>query len=406
MRASSNGRRPRLLVLNQYYWPGVEATANLLTELCTALADEYDLTVVVGAAEGQPAESVRDGVTIVRVHSTTYDRTQLSRRAANYFTYITAAVRKSLASPRPDVIVCMTDPPFVAAAARIVAQRFRVPLVVISQDVFPEIAVRLGRLNGPIVIGVLRAVIASSLRFADRVVVIGDTMQQRIEEKGVDPARIRVIPNWGDTTGITPQPRDNAWARRHGLVGRFVVMHSGNVGHAQDLDTLIRAASLMRDLDDLRILIIGTGARRAELAELAKRLETDAVSFLPYQPRDVLPESLASADLHFVGLARGLAGLVVPSRLWGVLAAGRPVLAAAEEESETVATVRAAECGITLPPGDPLRLAEVIRACHDGAYDLEAMGRRARAYAEVEADRSVAVARYRRVLEEVRDDRG
>ena len=125
-------------------------------------------------------------------------------------------------------------------------------------------------------------------------------------------------------------------------------------------------------------------------------------SFLPYQAREVLPDSLGSADVHFVGLARGLAGYVVPSRLWGVLAAGRPVLAGAEDESETIAVVRDAQCGISVPPGDPLRLAEAIRACHDGVYDLEAMGRRARAYAEGEADRSVAVARYREVLEEVR----
>jgi colanic acid biosynthesis glycosyl transferase WcaI len=298
----------------------------------------------------------------------------------------------------------MTDPPFIAAAARLVARRFRVPLVVISQDVFPEIAVRLGRLRNPVVVGVLRALIASSLRQADRVVVIGETMSHRIEEKGVDPARIRVIPNWGDAERITPQPRDNAWARAQGLVGRFVVMHSGNVGHAQDLDTLIRAAALLRDLDDLRIVIVGLGARHAELSALADVLEVDSVTFLPYQPREALPESLASADVHFVGLARGLAGYVVPSRIWGVLAAGRPVLAAADAESETALLVRETDCGIAVPPGEPLRLAEAIRACHDGVHDLEAMGRRARAYAEAKADRSFAVARYRSVLAEVRDE--
>ena len=399
----ANGRRPRLLVLNQYYWPGVEATANLLTELCSALVADFDVTVVVGAARGEPERSVRDGVTILRVHSTTYDRTQLSRRAANYFTYVFGAVRKALASPRPDVVVCMTDPPFIATAAQVVAGRFRVPLVVICQDVFPEIAVKLGRLRNPMVVGLLRVLIASSLRSADRVVVIGATMSRRIEEKGVDPARIRVIPNWGDAERITPQPRDNSWAREHGLAGRFVVMHSGNVGHAQDLDTLIRAAALLRDLDDLRIVIVGIGARHAELSALAELFEVDAVTFLPYQPREALPESLASADVHFVGLARGLAGYIVPSRIWGVLSAGRPVLAAADEESETVALVRETGCGVTVPPGDALRLAEAIRACHDGRHDLEAMGRRARAYAEARGDRSVAVARYRSVLEEVRN---
>src|SRR5713101_74609 len=290
----ANGRRPRLLVLNQYYWPGIEATANLLAELCSALVADFDVTVVVGAAQGEPERTVRDGVTILRVHSTTYDRTQLSRRASNYFTYVLGAVRRALTLPRPDVVVCMTDPPFVATAAQVVASRFRAPLVVISQDVFPEIAVRLGRLRNPIAVGLLRVLIASSLRHADRVVVIGETMSRRIEEKGVDPARIRVIPNWGDAERITPQPRDNSWAHAHGLAGRFVVMHSGNVGHAQDLDTLIRAATLLRDLDDLRIAIVGTGARHAELSALAGTLEVDAVRFLPYQPRELLSESLAS----------------------------------------------------------------------------------------------------------------
>jgi glycosyltransferase involved in cell wall biosynthesis len=300
----------------------------------------------------------------------------------------------------------MTDPPFIAAAAGIVARRFRVPLVVVTQDVFPEIAVKLGRLRNPLVVGVLRALIASSLRNADRVVVIGETMKQRIEAKGVDSARIRVIPNWGDAERISPQPRDNEWSREHGLDGCFVVMHSGNVGHAQDLDTLIRAAALLRDLDDLRIVIVGVGARHAELAALAELLEVDSVVFHAYQSRELLPQSLASADVHFVGLARGLAGYVVPSRVWGVLAAGRPVLAAADEDSETVALVRETGCGVAVPPGDPLRLAEAIRACYDGDHDLAEMGRRARAFAEAGAGRSVAVARYRSVLEEVSNGRG
>lgn len=402
MHADANGRRPRLLVLNQYYWPGVEATANLLAELCEALAADYEVTVVVGASPGQPERSDRGGVAILRTRSTTYDRTQLSRRAANYLTYITGAVRTSLTLPRPDVVVCMTDPPFIGAAAQLVARRFRVPLVAISQDVFPEIAVRLGRLRNPVIIGVLGGLIASSLRYADRTVVIGETMRRRIVAKGVDPARIRVIPNWGDVHRITPQPRDNAWSRAHGLDGRFVVMHSGNVGHAQDLDSLIRASTLLRDLANLRIVIVGTGARHAELTALAERLEADSVEFLPYQPREQLSDSLSSANVHFVGLARGLAGFVVPSRTWGVLAAGRPVLAAAEDESETAVVVRETGCGVVVRPGDPFQLAEAIRACHDGVHDLEAMGRRARAYAEAEADREIAVARYRQVLEEVR----
>src|SRR5205814_989589 len=135
---------------------------------------------------------------------------------------------------------------------------------------------------------------------------------------------------------------------------------------------------------------------------LARVPDADAVRCLPWQPYERRAEPIAAAHVHVVGLARGLAGYIVPSRMWGVLAAGRPVIAAAEDESETAAVVRKTGCGVVVPPGDPFRLAETIRACHDGRYDLEEMGRRARAYAEQETDRSIAVDRYRSVLDEVR----
>jgi glycosyltransferase involved in cell wall biosynthesis len=178
-------------------------------------------------------------------------------------------------------------------------------------------------------------------------------------------------------------------------------MHFGNVGHAQDIDSLIRATTLLRDLDDLVVPIIGVGARLEELKQLAEVLEADAVCFLPWQAYERRAEPISAADVHVVGLARGLAGYIVPSRMWGVLAAGRPVIAAAEDESETAAVVRETGCGVVVPPGDPLSLAEAIRACHDGVHDLEEMGRRARAFAEAETDRTIAVSRYRAVLEEL-----
>jgi colanic acid biosynthesis glycosyl transferase WcaI len=394
-------RQQRILVLNQYYWPGVEATANLLTELCEALAEDHDVTVIAGRAPEAPAKQVRNGVEIVRVRSTAYERSRLSRRALNYLTYVIGVMWKGMFARRPDLVICMTDPPFIGAMARVVALRFRAPLLVIAQDVFPEIAVKLGRLHNPVVVHALRLLVNSSLRSADRVVAIGDTMKRRLEEKGVRPERIRVIPNWVDVTRVRPQPRDNPWAREHRLTKRFVVMHSGNVGHAQDLDTLIRACTFLRDLDNLAVRIIGSGARREELIELARQLQAEKVRFMPWQPYELRSLSISTADVHVVGLARGLAGYVVPSRLYGVLATGRPVIAAAEEESETAQLVSRVGCGVVVRPGDPFALARAIRATHDGEYDLAEMGRRARAFAESEADRSIAIDRYEAVLAEL-----
>jgi colanic acid biosynthesis glycosyl transferase WcaI len=396
-------RRPRLLVLNQYYWPGVEATAHLLSELCGALADEFDVSVITGRVDGHgaPGLSTRDGVEIRRVRSTAYDRSRLSLRAANYLTYLAGSLVEGMRAEPPDLVLCMTDPPVIADVALVIARRFGVPLVVVSQDVFPEVAVELKRLENPLLVGTLRLAIRFYLKRADKLVAIGETMQRRLQEKGAAPDRIVVIPNWVDTSALAPQPRDSAWALEHGFEDRFVVMHSGNIGHAQDLDSLIRAGTFLRDLDRLRIALIGGGARRDELKALTRRLAVDCVQFLGYQPREVLPQSLSAADVHVVGLARGLSGYVVPSRLYGILSVGRPVIVAADADSETAKVVQEVGCGVVVPPGRPELLAAAIRSAYGGEHDLEEMGRRGREYVTGDADRRVAVERYRVLLREL-----
>jgi glycosyltransferase involved in cell wall biosynthesis len=396
--------RPRILVLNQYYWPGVEATAQLLSQLCEALAEDYDVTVVTGGLHGHelPAEEVRHGVRIVRVRSTTYDRAQLHLRAANYASYLAETVMHALRGDRPDLVLCMTDPPVVGDVGLVVARRFGAPLLVISQDVFPEIAERVKRLRHPVVVGALRKLVALYLRRADRVVAIGETMKLRLVQKGADAARVEVIPNWVDTSELQPHPRRNEWSAEQGIDDAFVVMHSGNVGHAQDLDTLVRAATFLRDLDRLQIMVVGFGARHGELTALAHRLEvTGAVRFLGYQPRARLSLSLSAGDLHYVGLARGLSGFVVPSRVYGILSVGRPVLVSADADSETARLVEEAGCGVVVPPGRPELVAGVLRDVLEGRLSLDGMGERGRAWVEREADREVAFGRYRRLVGDV-----
>src|SRR2546421_1594776 len=216
----SGRRKPRLLVLNQYYWPGIEATAQLLTELCEALSEDLDVKVVTGQLHGQetqPHRSVRNGVEIVRVPSTSFERSKLFARASNYATYLTSALLRGLRGRRPDVVLCMTDPPIVANVALLVARRFRAPLVVISQDVFPEIAVQLKRLENPVVMSLLRGLVGLYLRRAGRIGAIGGTMRRRLEEKGAPAERVHVIPNWADTQRLTPRGKANEWPRKRHL---------------------------------------------------------------------------------------------------------------------------------------------------------------------------------------------
>ena len=394
--------RSRILVLNQYYRPGVEATANLLADLCEDLAKHYDVTVVTGRVrehEDLPSDEMVNGVRVLRTRSTAFDRTQLHHRALNYGTYLTDSLLRSLSIERPQLVVCMTDPPIVGDLGVAVAKRFRAPLLVISEDVFPEIATELGRLTNPMLVGVLRRLVGFYLRRAKHIVAIGDRMRDRLVEKGAAADRVTVIPNWVDASVIRPGPRDNAWSQEQELTDSFVVMHSGNVGHAQNLDNLVYATTYLRDLDDLAVPIVGFGARHAEVTALAQRLEADRVMFLPYQPREVLSESFGSAHVHYVGLAKGLSGFVVPSRLYGILAAGRPVIVAADADSETARLVNEVECGVVVPPDRPDLIAATIRDAHDGRYDLHELGRRGREYVEREADRPVALARYRTLID-------
>jgi glycosyltransferase involved in cell wall biosynthesis len=393
--------RPHILVLNQYYKPGVEATANLLADLCESLAQEFEVTVVTGRLQGRddlPSKEIVNGVLVLRTRSTAFDRTKLYLRALNYVTYLGDSFIRAHSRKNPDLVLCMTDPPIVGDLGVAIARRRRVPLLVISEDVFPEIATELGRLTNPFVVRPLKALVGYYLRRADMVVAIGERMRERLIAKGAAPERVAVIPNWVDTSAITPRARDNEWSREAGLAGRFVVMHSGNVGHAQNLDTLILATTYLRDLDDLAVPIIGFGARHVEMQQLADRLEADPVRFLEYQPRDRLSESLSAADIHYVGLARGLSGYVVPSRLYGILSAGRPVIAAADEDSETARLVAEVGCGVVVPPDRPDLVAAAIRDARDGALDLDAMGAAGRDYVVREADRLVALGRYRDVV--------
>ena len=309
-------------------------------ELCGELADEFDVTVVTGqpSAAARPSGRATTASTIVRVA-----RPRSTARASGCARVELRDVPRRLAAspgcgaPRPDVVLCMTDPPVIADVALLVARRFRAPLVVISQDVFPEIAVELKRLDNPFVIGALRArdpllPRARRPRRRDR-----RDDAARLEEKGAPPERLRVIPNWVDTDALDAAPaRQRVERASTSLDDRFVVMHSGNIGHAQNLDSLIRAATFLRDLDDLAIVLIGDGARRAELMALAGRLEVDDGA-LPAVPgtRACCRSRSRRRTSTSSGSRAGLSGYVVPSRLYGILAAGRPVIAAADAESET-----------------------------------------------------------------------
>ncbi len=395
----------RVCFFNRSYWPDTGATGQLLTELAEDLVARhgFEVTVVTGRPpshrEPLPRRSTKGGVQIIRAAGTSFSPRRFAGRAANYLTYFVSALWTALFLPRPDVTVAMTDPPIIGLAA--LAARPRRGMVFFCQDIFPEVAGLLEDFHSSAVNAVLDRLNRFLVARATRIVALGDTMARRlVEGKGADPSRVRVIHNWADTAAISPAEKDNAFARTHGLVDRFVVLHAGNIGMAQNLDVVIDAADLLRSRPEILLLFIGDGNRRAALEQAVKARALENVRFLPFQPRDQLRWTYGSADLCLVSLKPGLAGYIVPSKLYPILAAGRPYLAAVEDASEVAAITRQYGCGVVVAPGSAPALAEQILALAADPGWRRDMGARARE-ASARFTRDSQVAAHAQVLREL-----
>ena len=397
----------KVCFFNRSYWPDQAATGQFLTELAEDLVSRYatEVTVVAGrplnpsgGETGSRWSPVRRethrGVDIRRANGTRLRPSRFAARASNYVSYFAAAAAASLAIGRQDVVVSLTDPPIVGLAALWTARRTGARFVFLCEDIFPEVATLLEDFQNRAVNGALDRVNRYLLRHADGIVALGDRMRRRlVEEKGADPARVQVIHNWADCDAIVPGPKDNPFSREHGLADRFVLMHSGNVGLSQNLEVLIEAADRLRGRERLTIAIVGDGAKRAALEAMTAARGLTSVRFFPYQPKALLHDTFAAADAFLVSLKAGIEGFIVPSKVYGILAAGRPYIAATDPSSEPAQIARESGCGLVAAPGDPAALAEAIAALYDVPAMTRERGGRARQAAR-QYDRTIAVQSY------------
>jgi colanic acid biosynthesis glycosyl transferase WcaI len=270
------------------------------------------------------------------------------------------------------------------------------------QDLYPDVAVALGVLPPTgVTTRTLERLSRASLRLADRVVAIGEVMGARLEAKGVDAARLRIIHNWSDAT-IGEVPTDTNWfLDRHGLRAKFVVLYSGNLGRGHEFDTLLNAAERLRNRTDVAFVVIGDGAKRAEIAQATRTRGLTNLTLLPYQRREDLPFSLGAADLSVVSLSNGLEGLIVPSKLYGILASGKPALHFGSTGSEIARVLAEERCGYTVAHGDVDGAVRRIEALADRPAVASEMGARGRAAFLARFDRRLAMDRWHSVCQEV-----
>lgn len=376
--------RRHVCFVNRVYPPASGATGALLAELAPALVDRgWRVTVLTGPAEDAPASEVTAaGVHVERVSALSFTREHTARRALAYVSLFPAFLARALQVSTPDVVVTKTDPPMLKVLGPLLARLTGARAVHWAQDLYPEVAEGVGVIaeNG-LLARALRRLSSWALRGHDHVVTVGRCMRERLtRDRGLAPDRVSVVPNW-PPAAVRPVPRDeNPFRATHDLTDRFVVMYSGNMGLAHPFDAVLDAADrLESERPEVLFLLVGEGPRKEELQAQVARRGLSTVRFLPFQPRERLAESLSAADLHLVTMRPELEGLVVPSKLYGALGAGRPALFLGPPGSEAARVVAEHDCGAVLPEPSGAALAEAIRAWHDDPDRWAGAAERARA---------------------------
>jgi colanic acid biosynthesis glycosyl transferase WcaI len=403
----------RIFFLNRYFFPDHSATSQILSQLAFHLAESGRHVHVITSQQiyDNPgarlaAQETLRGVTIHRISGTHFGRSSLLSRGIDYLSFYWGAWRRLMAMlEKDDILVAMTDPPLLSIPGSYAACRKGAHLINWLQDIYPEIAVELGV---PLIKGLLNRLLCharnASLRTADVNVVLGECMAETVSKLGVPSDRIRIVPNWSDDEQIIPiNPGSNPLRAKWQLEGKFVVGYSGNLGRAHEFETLLAASQQFKNDSRIVFLVIGSGHRNAELARCVNGYGlADNYLFVPYQADDVLNYSLSVPDVHWISLRAELEGLIVPSKIYGIAAAGRPIIAITAKNGEIARLVSTYNCGIVVEPGNSDALANAIVRLSNNAEETASMGRRARAMLEARFTCRHAFERWRSVFNEIR----
>ncbi len=379
----------------------------MLTDLAEDLADEgWDVRVITSraryASSGPPLarREERNGVKIMRIASSSIGRDRAIGRLTDYLTYVIGAALALAGVPRGSIVVGMSDPPLLAALAVAGARLRGGRSVYWVQDVFPDIATRLGvlRENGTLHRLLSRFARAVQSR-CDAAVALGAMMAKKLEQGGAPRERIFTIHNWADTRAIVPlAAAENPFVRANGLEAKFVVLYSGNAGRAHVFSAVVDAMRLLRDRNDIVFLFVGGGFRIGELKRAVAEHRLLNARFMDYMPRDQLAFSLSAANVSLVTEDPRVVGLLVPSKTYGIMASGRPIIFVGSGESDVAAVVRAADCGDVVSVDDPQALADVIRRLENDPAEAMALGARGRRAAKQSYSREHATRAWSELL--------
>lgn len=402
----------KLIFINRYFYPDHSATSQILSDLAFDLAknpDNQSIHIVTSrqhydnASARLAAFETIQNVTIHRVPTTFFGRQTLSGRMFDYISfYCSAAIKLFQISQPGDILIAKTDPPLISIVALLIAKLKHAYLVNWLQDLFPEVAGQLGvNLAQGLPYKLLKLLRNQTLLHANMNIVIGELMAQRLRQEGIPNDQITIIPNWADGAQLRPIPHEHnplrsAWH----LQDKFVIGYSGNFGRSHDFTTLLRTAEAMKDRKDIAFLLIGGGAQLASIQKFCLENDLKNVIFKPYQARAQLSESLSVADAHLISLKPELEGLIVPSKFYGILAVGRPVIFIGAEDGELAKIITAEKLGHQVTQGshEQLRATIEVLSKHN---NLSRLQQKARAFLETHFDRKTKTMNFQNILRQI-----
>jgi glycosyltransferase involved in cell wall biosynthesis len=413
----------RVIIVNQFFYPDISATGQLITDLAEDLASQgIQVTVVssrrayLGGDTKLPQQENYRGIDIQRIGGTGFGKGSVFGRLMDYLVFYLLCGLRLLRIPRHDVILVFTTPPLIAFLCWIVCRIRGIRLVYSVQDLYPQVAIQMGVLKrGGWLARLCENLSQKALTGSDHVVVLGECMKQRVLQEGVPKDKITLIPNWSDDPNLAPLSEEKNWFwQKHDLAGKFVVQYSGNMGLCHEFATVLAAARefaseekeinpTLRSVRKILFLFIGNGTRRQEIREFCEDENLQNVKILDYQPRDTLLYSLNACSVSLVTLQDGLEGIIMPSKFYGILATGKPVLYVGPQGSDVARVIAGSACGFTIAPGDVKGLIKAVGRLRDDPALCIQMGNRGREVLLDRFTRQKSTSKYYQLLVAIND---
>lgn len=410
--------KKHLLVYAHYFYPDVASTGQLLTEVCESLTDDFNVTVicVVPSYTGKIKDEYKNnrfyyenykGMNLIRVRVPEFNKGSKFSRIKNIVVYFLNSILATFKVKNVDVIFTISQPPVLGGMlGRIGKSIKKCKFIYNIQDFNPEQVEAVGYFKNKFILNVAKGLDNGNIKKADKILLVGtdqfETLENRkrkFKEKGI------LINNWTDDKNIYPLEENSKdildLKRKYKLDDKFIIMYSGNLGLYYDLENIIKIAKNFQEYKDLAFVFAGEGAIKIKLENYKKKNNLENVYFLPYQPKDKLNISLNMADIHFVVNSKGIKGVSVPSKLYGVMAAGKPVLGVLEEGTEARIIIEKSNCGICTEPGNYKEIIDIIKKVYNNEKILEEYGINSRKYLEQYLSKKVSLDKYKSLINNI-----